>query len=146
MAFERSFIRTVRFVSTLDPAIDRDHPDLASLVEEYRKTGDVAKLPLREGATPTVFEIAPMSRKQLTRVLGIPSDKYIEQCSEAVAYGLRSVSNFIVDGEQVVIEHATVSDEKRVKPAVLDRIFDPLLFAELGARILELNRLNPTSG
>lgn len=146
MAFDRSFIRTVRFVSTLDPAIDREHPDIESILAEYRKTGDVSKLPLREGSTPSVFEIAPLSRKQLTRVLGIPGEKYIEQCSEAVACGLRAVTNFVVDGEPVTIETSTVSDEKRVKPAVLDRLFDPLLFAELGTRILELNRLNPTSG
>lgn len=139
---QRSFIQSTKYISSLDPAIDRDHPDFNW--EDYRRTGEAKHLPLREGAQATVFELAPLTRKQMARVLGF--ERVLDQCTEAVACGLRQVSNFIVDGQPLIVEHQGNDGERRVKSSVLDKLFDPVLFGELGTRIMEINRLVPTSG
>lgn len=138
----RSFISSIKHISLLDPAINREHEDYKP--ELYRDTGDQKHIPLHDGATPSVFELSPLTRKQLQAVMDVANS--LEQVSEAVAYGLKSVTNFSYDGEPIKVEHVTVNGNRRVKSDVLDKLFDPTLFAELGSRILGLNRLDPTKG
>lgn len=142
--FARSFLTSVKVASILDPAVNREHEEFESLWQEYRKGNDLTKIPVKEGAKLALFELAPLSRKQLLKVMSMSIP--LEQCTEAVAFSLRSVSGFEVNGEPLEISHSNVDGEKRVKPDCLDKLFDPLLFGELGARVLELNRLDPTKG
>lgn len=139
----RSLSATTKYISQFDPALDHGHADFSW--DRYRDTGDAAHLPIVPGATPTVFELAPLTASQLARVLASTESQFAH-CLEAVAYGLRGASN-LRDGEaSIAIEHHTVSGLRRLRPASLDQIRDPRLVLELGARILELCHLDPTRG
>lgn len=141
MLIRPSFTGTRNHVWSEDPAIDRDSPAFDWV--EFLRTGDLAHVPTVEGGKLTVFKIRPLSRKQFTRVFNLNG---LEQLVEAVAYGLREVKDFILDGQAVELKHIKVDGEERVSNDSLDRVFEPLLFTELGTRIVELSRLDPRKG
>lgn len=142
----RSTLKSVRHVWSQDPALDR-----SSLSEEtfekawkqFLKTGDPSNLPVREGTKLAIFEFEPLSRKDYIRALNLAG---LEQWNEAVACGLRSVQNFEIDGVPVQLERTEQGGSKRLSGDSLDKIFDPMLFMELGLRILDASRLHPTHG
>lgn len=123
-----------------DPAIDRDHPSFSW--DAFLKDGDLKHLPKVEGQEYTLFEIGPLTRRQMMRVMSLSG---MEQVNEAVAFGLKDVKNYVADGQSVSLEHQNQGDEKRLNQRSLDRIFDPLLFTELGMRIIMLSQLDPLS-
>jgi hypothetical protein len=133
-----SFTSTRPHVWSIDPAIDKENP--AYDWKEFLDKGDLKYLPAVEGGTLTVFNIKALSRRQFTRVFNIEG---LNQFSEAVAFGLKSVANFRVDGTEVDLRLVKVDGEERVSEDSLNKIFDPMLFAELGLRILEISRLHP---
>ena len=139
-----SLIRSVKHVWSMDPALDRsDLESFSAAWESFLKDGDLAKLPIKEGETPTVFTLEPLTRSEFVKIYGGGD---IERVIEAVAYGLQSVENLMVNGEKFQIERIESGGSKRVKGSCLDAFFDPVLFAELGTRIVEISRLHPTSG
>jgi len=127
---------SVVHVYSQDPAIDKDHPDFDW--DRFKETGEMKYLPIKEGQTPTVFQIRRLTRRQFLKV--IKSDD-AEQFSEAVAYGLRGIKDW---GAPVDLKFQGDGQE-RLHPDTLDRIFAVELFVELGARIMELSRLAPLS-
>lgn len=148
MSIERSYTKTLRYVSVLDPAVDSDGDENGERIREYldSATPDIAKLPLREGATPAVFELAPPSMKQRARIRQMGDDKIFDKSIEAVACCLVSVSGVTCNGEPVRVVRHKVSGEERVKAEVLEQLFDEQLFVELASRVLSMDRLNPTTG
>lgn len=136
----------VRHVWSDDPALDKSDPDVfAAKWKAFLADGKVECLPVVEGGAPAVFEIAPLTRRQFLRIYN-GGGGALEQMSEAVAYGLRSVKGFEVDGRAPDVEKVDSDVGKRLSAKCLDALFDPLLFAELGARVLEISRLDPTRG
>lgn len=127
-------------VWSMDPSIDRDHADYNW--EEFLKDGEMKHLPVREGERLTVFRLAPLTRMQMMRVMEMDG---MQRVNEAVAFGLRGADNYTVDGESVVLEFKHQGDERRVHEKSLNRVFDPMLFAELGSRILSISTLDPLS-
>lgn len=133
-----------------DEAVDHEHPKLLEQLIVYNKTGDYSGLPLKEGMRPAVWEFRPLTRAQEARVRkGAEDDeeRRVKKAREAMAVSLVRVSNVKTsEGVEVVVEHTKVGDELRVKPEILDLLFDPDVGSELLDRILRANRLNPTSG
>lgn len=137
----KSMLGTIRHAWSEDPAIDKSDPDKFAMAwKEALRTGDIKCLPFREGDQPAVFELAPLTRKQFLRVF---AQEGISQVCEAVAYGLRTVSGFIVDGRGVDLDRVDSDAGKRLSAASLDALFDPVLFMELGTRIIEVSRIDP---
>jgi hypothetical protein len=126
-----------------DPSLDKENS--AFDWPEFLRTGDLKYCPAVEGGKLTVFEIRPLSRKQFSKVFNMPHGS-LEQCNEAVAFGLRAVRDFQVDQQPVEIKHTKVDGEERCTESSLNAIFEPLLFVELGLRIMELSRLHPQNG
>lgn len=136
----KSLIAKTKHVWSRDPALDTDHKDYDWA--EFIKTGDMKYVPAKEGMTVAEFEIGPLTRMQFLRVWSL-SD--LVQANEAVAYGLKGLTGYKVEGVDVELEFQNADDGKRLNKATLDRIFEPLLFMELGMRIIELSRLSPLS-
>jgi hypothetical protein len=136
----RSTLKSWNHVWSQDPALDRDADGFDEKWQSFLKTGDVRGLPVREGEKLAVLEIEPLNRKDYMRVLGMSG---IEQFNEAVACGLRSVTNWEIDGVPLVLERKEDGNTKRLSVPSLDKIFDPYLFTELGLRILDVSRLDP---
>lgn len=156
MGFERSFTKSIKYVSIFDSALDWDRdappdetPDkrqerLAAAFTAYREKPDKDTLPVRAGEEPAVFELAPLSMAARARVEQFPDERWIEQALEAVACSLRSVSGCKYDNEPLVIEHK----DGRVKAPILERLNYLVgndVFRELCTRIMYDSRLGPTS-
>ena len=90
--------------------------------------------------------LGKLGRREFLRVYGGMASAPMEQMVEAVAYGLRSVTGFEVDGSEVSVERVSSDGCKRADAKTLDALFDPILFGELGSRILEVSQLDPTRG
>lgn len=139
-----SLIKSRQHVWSLDPGLDRsDLEAFGAAWKAFHDTGDVATLPIKDGATLAVFILAPLTRRQFTRVFGLAG---LEQVTDAVAYGLQSVSGFQIDGAPVQLERTDTETGRRLTSKSLDAIFDPVLFAELAGRIVEISRIDPTRG
>ena len=137
----RSFTTPAPFVWSEDPALDRESP--AYDHDKFNDTGDLAHVPAVEGGKVTVFEIKAISRAQQKRCYALSG---LAQCDEAIACGLKSVRGGQAFGFPFEVKFAKVNGEDRVDPEVLDNVHDPLLWAEMGARILEISRLFPRKG
>jgi hypothetical protein len=134
---------TADHVWHLDPAIDYE---AAGCVEAYKhalRTGDVSGIPIREGCKPTVWKLQRLPRRVFLRVDGA---KGMAADQELVALGLVGVDNLTVDDVPVVIRTEKVDGVDRVTAECLDRIYDPGLFNELGAHVVILSKLDPSSG
>lgn len=140
----RSTIKARNHVWSQDPGLDRsDEDSFDEKWKQFLKDGDVRGLPTKDGAKLTVFELEPLDRKSFMRTLALSG---LEQFNEAVACGLRSVSNFEIDGVPLALERREENGSKRLAQSTLDKIFDPMLFMELGLRLIDLSRLDPTRG
>jgi hypothetical protein len=147
MSIERSYTKTLRYVSVLDPAVDSRDENVERLREYLESASpDIASLPMLGGATPAVFELAPPTMKQRARIRQMGDDKIFDKAIEAVACCLVSVTGYVVNGEPVRVVRHKVSGEERVKAEVLELLFDEQLFVELASRVLSMDRLNPTMG
>lgn len=137
----KSLLGIVKHVWRDDPALDKSDPDkFEAAWTAFLADGDAAKLPVKEGQKVAEFDLAPLSRRQFLRVYqggGSP----LEQMAEAVAYGLRALRGFEVDGHAPDLERVESDVGKRLSVKSLDAIFDPVLFAELGSRIVEISRI-----
>lgn len=149
LKISRSLSAPLKFVWLSDPALDHKHQDF---VEKWRAFlddgGDVESLPVKEGLKPAVFDVMPLSRQGwLTmQAAGVG----LEMALEAVRYGLKQIHNVQVDGVDFKINPETDyerdGNEKRLKSDVLDRLWDPGLFADLGTFIMQKSKLPPPSG
>jgi hypothetical protein len=142
----KSLVGTVKHVWSMDPALDRSDPEkFDPCWDAFLKSGnpdDLAPVIL-DGMQPAVFTLARLSRRAWLMVSAADGPKASD---EAVACSLRDLSGFSCDGEAVRLEFVTDAvGLKRVKASILDRIYDPLLFAELGMRVLQVSRLDPLS-
>jgi hypothetical protein len=143
LIINRSLTGTVPYIYSEDPAIDKKH--LAFSKELYRETRDSKHVPVRDGERPTVFHLKSLSMRRLQRIMSMRNlDGTIspEQYGEAVAFGLKKVDDFEVDGKPFELKLESIGSEERVKNKSLEAIFKQDLFIELGARILELSDLN----
>lgn len=140
----KSLVGTVLHVWSQDGALDKSDPEQFGVAwAEFAKAGDVSKLPMRDGCRPSVFVLAPLTRKQFLRAY---QHSGIEQVNDIVAYGLREVRDVEVDGRPLELEREKSEVGQRATAATLDALFDPLLFGELSARILEISCIDPTRG
>lgn len=150
MGFTRSLIKSYRIVSMYDEAVDHDHPRLLEKIAEYNKGCDISVLPVKEGHTLSIWECRPLTRAQHARVSNGDEDteeKRILKAREALTISLISVSDFRTsEGVTVIVDHAKVGDEVRVKPEIMELLFDPAVGKELHSRILRANALNPMNG
>ena len=141
MIGSRSTEKVVHIYSQ-DPALDRDAESFADAWAEFLKTGDKSKLPIRDGHTPTLWHIQRLKRKRFLWVLDQPDS---HRASEAIAFGLKQVDGFTVDGVPFALGFKKFSDsEDRLSEDTLEILFDPTFFGELGVRILGLSKLPPT--
>lgn len=123
-----------------DPALDDQLP--GHDWGKFLLTSELSHLGIREGERPTVFQLQPLTRAQMIRVMNLEG---MDRINAAVAYGLRAVDGFSCDGQPVELEMRGKGDDERVSERSLDRIFDPLLFAELGTRIIDISQIHPLS-
>jgi hypothetical protein len=137
----RSFVSATPFVWSEDPALDTKSP--AYDHAKFNDTGDLAHVPAVEGGKVTVFEIKPVSRAQQKRCYAMSG---YAQFDEAIACGLRGVRGGLAFGFPFEVKTVKVNGEDRVDPEVLDNLNDPILWAEMGSRILEISRLFPQKG
>lgn len=133
----------VLHVWSKDAAIDRSDPIKAGAAyNKFHETGKLEDLTLIPGARPTVFELAPLTRKQLIACGAAPNPAMSDV--EAVAWSLRSVRDFTVQGRALLVEHTDIPGiGKRVNEDVLDHLYDIGLFTELATRVERISRLDP---
>lgn len=142
----KSLIGVRKHVWSMDSALDKSDPDqFAAAWTAFLEGGEMAVLPLVEGCKPAEFDIAGLTRRQFLHVYN-GSGGALENMAEAVAYGVRGVRGFQIDGKPIDFERVKSDSGQRLSVATLDALFDPLLFAELGSRILEISRIDPTRG
>lgn len=144
MAYSRSLTEEFDYIAVSDPALDGDEPEKRARHKEYRETYDRSVLVFKEGATPAVWRLTPLSRTQFLHCFRQVND--LDKYMEAVAFGLRSVSGFLYDGKPVAWKPVKSDLGERVASVALDKIFDPLLVTELGDQILAASSLRPSSG
>ena len=138
-----SLIRSSKFVWDQDPGLDKPALEFQEAWKRCLETSDVSLLvPVtREGQKLTVFDLEPLTRKEFMRVFALEG---LERICEAVAYGVKGVANFEIDGSDVRLERDR--DSKRLTAKSLDLIYDPILFATLGSRVMEISQIDPTKG
>lgn len=148
-----------------DPALDTsDTARFEAGWTEFRKTGNLAALPLKEGQQPTVFEV--MSLKRIHMLMlgdrvsadmaslmragaeGIAQLAFLRVCDQVVSYGVAEVRNLAdADGRPTSI---TLVDDgrggKMLSTETMEEIHYVSLINELGFRILELSMPSPTQG
>lgn len=136
---KRSLTGTKVWIWEQDGAIDKDHPDYDH--KAFAADFDEKHMPILDGQTPARFTIAPLTKDQFVWAMGQSSG--LPMMIEAVAYGLRSVVGYEVDGKPVEIQTKRADHGQRMTKATLDAIFEPELFADLGIAILGLSKLDP---
>ncbi|HYE58141.1 MAG TPA: hypothetical protein VD948_06530 [Rhodothermales bacterium] len=142
MAFGTSSKERVLVLYSEDPALDKDHPDFNW--DLWLKTGDLKHAPTKQGMEPNRYWVRKLRMHRFEQVLDTPGAR---QVREAVAWGLTAVEGHTFNGEPVVLKFKKISDaEQRLTDESLEQLYSPELFGELGARIVELSRLHPTSG
>lgn len=139
----RSTTKPFKHVWSLDPALDRENEKFEEHWRKFLKSGDVASLPLRDGQRPTVFTLIPLNRGLFLRLEKLDG---LTSHHEIVAYALKAVDGFEVDGIPVKLDEKDAGGFKRLTDECLDKLYDPNLFAALSVRVLEVSRLDPTSG
>lgn len=143
LSINRSLVGAVRHVYSRDPALDKDHKDYSPAL--FRDTGDLKHMPPKEGQRVAVFELKPLPRRRLNRITSAKpadGDFTAEQYNEAVAYGLKAVRDFEVDGAPVELHFDGDGADQRLREKSLDAIYKLTLFIELGSRILEISDLS----
>ena len=130
-----------------DPAFDRESPDWTEAWKVYTESRVPDALPCKPGLKPTVFRCKPLTMNSYNRMLGEMTE--LGRCIEAVRYGLRKVEGFEVDGLGLVFDSTCFEKDgrdERVKADVLEKIFDPQVFATIGLAVIEESTLDPTRG
>lgn len=135
----RTFVGRNNYVWSKDPSLDRDNP--AFNWPEFERTSSLEHAPAKEGCKLTVFEITPLSRKLFMRVFSMGAS--LDQMNEAIAYGLKGLRDYQSEGRPVELKTTKADGEERLTAETLDRLFEPMLWVELGKRILELSQLHP---
>jgi len=130
----------IEHIYSRDPALDAGNPSFDW--QRFLETGDRKHVPIKEGFTPTVFLLQRLTRKQLTRVLEAST---AEHAAEAVSFALKGIKDW---GAPLDFKFAEARGDlgQRVHPETIEKIFAIDLFAELGQRILELSKLDPSVG
>jgi hypothetical protein len=147
LTLNRSLTATHDFVWNKDPALD-ERDGIQAAWAEHVKSGtlDPIRPFFKEGMVPTVFKLAPLSRKQWLHVGQLPG---MLSNYEAVAFSLRSVEGLELNGGPLQISASDiveVNGMKRLKSEVVDAIYDPFLFNLMAERVIEISRLDPTRG
>jgi hypothetical protein len=126
-------------VYTEDPAVDYESDQLDT--KKYFQTFDRKYLPIKAGASPTIFKLRPLSRK---RFIAIANMAGAEQPNATVAYGIIGIENFrLPTGSMLVPEFTGLGADQHLTAATLDAIFDSRLFAELMTVIMSASGLDP---
>ena len=139
---ERKLTDTTQYVWTMDPALDHDAKDILERFESYYRSGDASKLPVRDGSRLCVFTLARLTRPQHLRIMRADKDRELEMCSEAVAYALRAVDGFQVDGAPLALKRQSSDVGERLTAETLDALWDPELFREMGETIIRRSRID----
>lgn len=155
-----------------DPALDTDFDGLDDEARkaklqaidegyaELRRTGSIAKLPLRNGMKPCVWKLKSLTHAQKLQLSDAMSQAAAQAemvgrrsmgakpvlyapCAEAVAFGLVAVTGMLDnDGQPLKLERVA----GRLTPDTMEKLsYDPLI-VELGARIFEISSPDPTRG
>ncbi len=143
----RTLLGTFKHVWDQDPALDRESEAFSH--ESFVRTGDMKHLPVKEGQRLTIFELAPLSRRQFQEVIQLRTqERPIDAAVLAVSFGLRGVQNFYdASGQELQVAFITEGDgTKRVSPATLDQLYDISLIGQLGTRIINESTLRPKNG
>lgn len=134
----RPLTSTFEHVWTKDPAVDLDHPD--SDPNKYLETGEAKYLTFREGETPTIWILRPLSRRAFNHVMESASASQFTARDLAVAYGLREIKN---GGDVSLQFEKNGHGGERIKDSCLDEIFNAVVFDEISGRILRMSTLSP---
>ncbi len=138
MALSRSLIANVPYVLSTDPAIDESK----SKVDKYRATLDESYLAFLEGSTPARWHLHSLSKAQLLEVWSQTS--HIKRCYEALAYGLRSVEGFAVDGQPFRLDTTKSDLGRRLTDECMDVLVrDVTILLEVGNAAIEVSSLRP---
>lgn len=137
----KSLLQPIEYIWSGDPAVDKTHPAYSQ--EEYLKDFDPKFRPVREGATPAVFKLAPLPRRVMLRILKL--DK-MEQLFECTVHSLCGVTGWEHNGREVIITKDDFVEEgklRRLSESWVDQHFDVELFAELGGAAFAASGLRP---
>jgi len=138
---KRSLVKRMNYVWSDDPALDKDASEFAEKWDQFKLDGDAKKLPLKEGEVVTIFELKPLHRKVFLRALSQTDP--MDQFAEAFAHGVKGIAPCEIDGETLVVKFAKPgTEDERLAPEVLDKTFDPVLVCDVGARVMEISRIN----
>jgi len=145
MAISKKLLRKFQVVWDQDPAFDRQADNWDAAWKAYVESRDPSGLPLKDGLKPSIFHCKPLTMGGFNRMLGEMTQ--LGQFIEAVRYGLDNVEGFEIDGVALKIDtssHEPDGRERRLKAEVMDQLFDPILFAAIGAAIIFESQLDPT--
>lgn len=97
-----------------DPAVDLDHPDAPRRLAEYvtsRHPVELARVPLRSGASPTLWQLRPLTIDERSEILSLPTPK-------ALLEAFRCAVTARMDRVSIAADGAVSGTETR---ATLDR-------------------------
>ncbi len=147
MAIKRRLRSKVLHVWSQDSALDKSDPQkLETALKKFEDSGDLEDLApvILPHDKPTVFELYTLKRPIMIQLDSMASGGAAD--NTAVAFGLRGVQNFTVDGKPYdleLVDAPAAIGGKCVSERSLDQLYDPGLFAELGARLVRASRLDP---
>lgn len=124
-----------------DPAFDHEADDWEARVGEYRETGEVSALPLKNGEAPAEFSCERLSRKDYIDATLMPP---LEAASFVVKRSLKAITGITDDeGRPMPVEFDKGGDLAEV---TMGRLWNPDLMTDIATQVLKHSVLNPTNG
>ena len=132
-----------------DPAIDQEAEGFGDIWEEYLKTGDHEKIPIKPGAAPTLFRLKHLrgyAKRQLLQKIGstvtesgLPSGAGVFLAAQVCLLGIENLSD--TEGKSFFVDTKYSKEYKTQIIAddtmdFLDDIEDGELVNELGVRAI----------
>lgn len=128
----------VEYISIADEAVEGEG---STWLPKFLRTCKLEDIPLKAGASPTVFKLRRLDRKVRLRI-GVGNGELSPiQENEVVAHGLKDVANWKGGGLSFVLKGA--GPNERVSEETLDAMDAPELFHELATIIVKLGSLSP---
>lgn len=159
--------RTIEHVWSRDPALDTKAEGFAEAWKKFLATGDLALLPLKNGARPVVWTLASLKREhkihalsdlaaEKTRMLyragggleGIVGLSFLRGTDYLVSVGLTGVRGLQDETGRPVEFLKNEKPGQPLAPETMEKLhlFGMHFINELGFRVLEISEPDPTSG
>ena len=111
---------------------------------DFKKTGDLSKLPVKASAKLAVFRVKPLRPKVYAQVNDLfNAKKPTEACHLAFRAGLQGSDGYVVKNEPAVWKTHLVSGVDLLTDECFDANFHSAVYTSVGAFVWEISNLDP---